>query len=81
MIVKDTEMKIPMKCSQCDEKQFVERGDERCPSCEGTLNFHPYKGDGITSCKWCGGTGKMNTWGNDGRLLFDTDCWFCKEKK
>ena len=33
-----------------------------------------YKGDGITTCKWCGDTGWMHTFSNDGYFYFDAPC-------
>jgi hypothetical protein len=36
-----------------------------------------YKGDGINTCKWCGNTGWMHTYSNDGYFYFDAAC-FCK---
>ena len=35
-----------------------------------------YKGDGVNTCKWCGDTGWMHTFGNDGTFYFDAPC-FC----
>jgi hypothetical protein len=36
-----------------------------------------YKGDGITSCKWCGNTGWMHTFSINGFFFHDAPC-FCK---
>ena len=36
-----------------------------------------YKGDGITTCKWCGDTGWMHTWSNDGYFYSDAPCSVC----
>ena len=36
-----------------------------------------YKGDGVTTCKWCGDTGMMHTFSNDGHFYNDAPCW-CK---
>ena len=33
-----------------------------------------YKGDGITTCKWCGDTGWMHTFSNDGYFYSDAPC-------
>lgn len=33
-----------------------------------------YKGDGITSCKWCGGTGYMHTFSTRGTFYNDAPC-------
>lgn len=35
-----------------------------------------YKGDGINTCKWCGNTGWMHTFSNDGYFYSDAPC-FC----
>jgi hypothetical protein len=35
-----------------------------------------YKGDGVTTCKWCGDTGIMHTFSNDGYFYSDSFC-FC----
>jgi hypothetical protein len=37
-----------------------------------------YKGDGISTCKWCGDTGWMHTFLLDGTLLSDAPCCACK---
>lgn len=36
-----------------------------------------YKGDGITSCKWCGDTGYMHTFSIAGSFYNDAPC-VCK---
>lgn len=36
-----------------------------------------YKGDGVTTCKWCGDTGWMHTLSNDGYFYSDAPC-VCK---
>lgn len=36
-----------------------------------------YKGDGVNTCKYCGNTGWMHTWSNDGYFYSDAPC-FCK---
>jgi len=33
-----------------------------------------YKGDGINTCKWCGDTGMMHTFSNDGYFYNDAPC-------
>lgn len=71
---------IPVKCKLCEIIYFVDDISDKC-NCGGELDFYPYKGNGISSCKWCGGTGVMNTWDNDGRLLSGAKCWFCNKQK
>lgn len=33
-----------------------------------------YKGDGINTCRWCGDTGWMHTFSNDGYFYGDAPC-------
>lgn len=35
-----------------------------------------YKGDGVSTCKWCGNTGMMHTFSNSGYFYGDSFC-FC----
>lgn len=36
-----------------------------------------FKGDGITTCRWCGDTGYMHTYSNAGYFYHDAPC-VCK---
>ena len=67
--------KVPIRCNKCGGIQHTSSGwvDDKC-QCGGELDFYPYKSNKEGVCKWCGGSGRMNTWGNDGRLLSGAPC-------